>query len=312
MEAILRVPELGILLALVFAVGVFAAINTAFVDWTNIQSILRTIAFIGIVAIGQAMLIVSGEFDLSVGSVAALAAVVGGLLMTSGGMPIPVAIVLAIAVGLVAGAINGVLTVLVGLPALIVTLGMLFAARGLTYVVSSGDQVYPLPKGVDVLAEHLLGLPMSVWCFAAIALLAELAMRRSGFGRRLYATGGNPEAATLAGIRPARIRIAAFVITGGLAALAGVLVMAQLHSGDPQIGTNWELAVIAAVVVGGISLRGGIGTIAGALLGVLFLQVVSSGLVIAGLEATLQPVAVGVVMIAALGLDQVRHRRYGR
>lgn len=311
-QTALRVPEVGILLALALAIAVFTLLNPAFAEWANVQSILRTIAFIGIVGVGQAMLIVAGQFDLSVGSVAALGAVVAALLMTDGGLPVPLAILLAIVLGLGIGLVNGLLVVRVGLPALIVTLGMLFAARGLGYVISDGAQVYPLPEGAGTLAEKVLGLPVSVWCFAVIALLADVAMRRSGFGRRVYAIGGNGEAARLAGIRADRVTISAFALTGGLAALAGVLVMAQLRSGDPQIGLNWELAVIAAVVVGGISLRGGVGSIAGALVGVLFLQVVSSGLVVSGVEATLQPVAVGVVMIAALGLDQLRHRRYGR
>lgn len=311
LHAALRVPEVGILLALVVAVVVFALINPSFVAWANVESNIRTIAFIGIVGVGQAMLIVAGEFDLSVGSVAALGAVVAAILMSDHGLPIPLAVLAAVVLGLLIGLVNGLLTVKVGLPALIVTLGMLFAARGLSYVISGGTQVYPLPDGVSVLSDRVLGLPMAIWIFAVIALVADVAMRRSGFGRRLYAVGGNREAAQLAGIRADRVKLAAFMLTGALAALAGVLVMAQLGSGDPQIGMNWELAVIAAVVVGGISLRGGVGSIAGALLGVLFLQVVSSGLVVSGVEATLQPVAVGTVMIAALGLDQVRHRRFG-
>lgn len=311
LHAALRVPEVGILLALVVAVMVFALVNPSFVAWANIESNVRTIAFIGIVGVGQAMLIVAGEFDLSVGSVAALGAVVAAILMSDHGLPIPLAVLAAIVLGSLIGLVNGVLTVKVGLPALIVTLGMLFAARGLSYVISGGTQVYPLPEGVRTLSDRVLGLPMAIWVFVAIALVADLAMRRSGFGRRLYAVGGNREAAQLAGIRADRVKLAAFMLTGALATLAGVLVMAQLGSGDPQIGMNWELAVIAAVVVGGVSLRGGVGSIAGALLGVLFLQVVSSGLVVSGVEATLQPVAVGTVMIAALGLDQVRHRRYG-
>ncbi len=311
LQQTLRVPEVGILLALVAAVAVFALVNPSFVAWANIESNVRTIAFIGIVGVGQAMLIIAGEFDLSVGSVAALGAVVAAILMSDHGLPIPLAVVAAVALGLLIGLVNGLLTVKVGLPALIVTLGMLFAARGLAYVISGGTQVYPLPDGVRTLSDRVLGLPMAIWVFVVLALVADLAMRRSGFGRRLYAVGGNREAAQLAGIRADRVKLAAFMLTGALAALAGVLVMAQLGSGDPQIGMNWELAVIAAVVVGGISLRGGVGSIAGALLGVLFLQVVSSGLVVSGVEATLQPVAVGTVMIAALGIDQVRHRRFG-
>lgn len=153
------------------------------------------------------------------------------------------------------------------------------------------------------------GLPLALIILLAFVVGFQLITTRTVFGRHLYATGGNAEAAQLAGIRTDRVKIAAFAITGCLAALAGVLLMARLRSGDPQIGIEWELSVIAAVVVGGVSLRGGIGSVAGALLGVLFLQVVSTGLVIAGVESALQPVAVGVVMIAALAVDQLRRTR---
>jgi ribose transport system permease protein len=307
----LRSPEVSLLGALAAAILVFALINPGFVSHANLESNLRTITFIGIVAIGQALLLITGEFDLSVGSVAALGAVVGGLFMHVDHVPVPLAVVLAVLVGAGVGLINGMLVVKLRLPALIVTLGMLFIARGAAYVLSQGKQVYPLPHGIAKLSSQVLGLPVSVWIFVVLGLVAELVTRRSGFGRRLYATGGNEEASLLAGIRTDRIKLSAFVATGALAAFSGVLVMSQLHAGDPQIGTGWELSVVAAVVVGGVSLRGGVGTIAGALLGVLFLQVVSSGLVVAGVEATLQPVAVGVVMIAALALDQLRQRRYG-
>lgn len=309
-EQALRSPEVGLVLALLAAIAVFTVINGGFLSHANVESNLRTITFIGIVAIGQTLLLVSGEFDLSVGAVAALGAVGAALLMHHESWPVPLAVAGGVAIGLLVGLVNGLLTVKLRLPALIVTLGMLFAARGAAYVLSSGRQVYPLPHGAGALADSVAGLPVSVWIFLALALVAEVALRRSGFGRRVYATGGNAEASLLAGIRTDRIKIAAFVITGGLAALAGVLVMAQLGSGDPQIGTDWELSVIAAVVVGGVSLRGGVGTIAGALLGVLFLQVITSGLVVSGVEATLQPVVIGSVMIAALALDQLRQHRY--
>ena len=305
----LRSPEIGLIAALLVAIVAFTIVSPAFASGQTVESTIRTIAFVGLVAVGQTMLLIAGEFDLSVGSVASLGAVVAAVLMTRAELPIAVAIALALCVGLGVGLVNGLLTVKVGLPALIVTLGMLFAARGGAYVISDGREVYPLPDGVRALAGSILGLPLSVWVFAALALVADAVVRRSGFGRRLYATGGNAEAAQLAGIRTDRVKIAAFAITGCLAALAGVLLMARLRSGDPQIGIEWELSVIAAVVVGSVSLRGGIGSVAGALLGVLFLQVVSTGLVIAGVESALQPVAVGVVMIAALAVDQLRRTR---
>jgi len=243
--------------------------------------------------------------------VAGFSAVFCAWLMAHHGWSVPLALAAAVAGGAAIGMVNGLLTVRVGLPAFVVTLGMLFIARGGGYVLGGGREIYPLPDGVRRLASSPLGLPVSVWILLAVTIVGDLVLRRSGFGRRLYATGGNATAARLSGISTARVKLAAFVLTGMLSALAGLLLMAQVNAGDPQIGAGWELSVIAAVVVGGVSLYGGIGTVAGALLGVLFLQIVSTGLVIAKVDASLQPVASGVVMIAALALDVLRRRRIG-
>lgn len=306
---LLRTPELGLVTASALAVLIFSLINSAFLSHANLESILRTIAFIGIIAVGQAILLVSGEFDLSVGSVAGFSAVFAAWLMTQAGWSVALALVAALLAGAAIGMINGLLTVRVGLPAFVVTLGMLLVAKGGGYVLSNGRQIYPIPDGVHSLASSLLGLPISVWILLVATVVGDIVLRRSGYGRRVYATGGNALAARLSGISTARVKLAAFVLTSTLSALAGILLMAQVKAGDPQIGTGWELSVIAAVVVGGVSLFGGVGTVAGALLGVLFLQIVSTGLVIVKVDATLQPVVSGAIMIVALAIDSWRRKR---
>jgi ribose transport system permease protein len=307
---LLRRPELGLILVLALSTVIFTSINSAFISGPNVESNLQTASFIGLVAIGETFLIISGQFDLSVGSVAAFAAVAAAVLMAHHGVPVPLAILIAVLLGALAGLINGLLVVKAGLPALIITLGMLFAARGGTYVLGGGTQVYPLPSAATWFSHKYAGLPASVWIVFVLAVGADIVLRRSQYGRRVYATGGNARAAALAGIRVDRVQIAAFVLTGALSALAGVFAMAQLQSGDPQIGTGWELSVIAAVVVGGVSLRGGVGAVAVAVVGVVFLQAIQSGLVVSGVAAALQPVAVGLVMILALAVDRIRSPRY--
>lgn len=308
-QRVFGAPEtLLVAASMVVLAVVFAALEPAFLSGPNLSTILRTIAFIGIVAVGQTLLLVSGDFDLSVGSVAGLGAVFSALLMADLGLPVAVAVLGGLLAGGLVGLVNGLLTVHVGIPAFLVTLGMLFAAKGLTFVLSSGQQIYPLPDGVALLAAEPFGLPVSVWVFVAVVLIGDLLLRKSTYGRRVYAIGGNEKATRLSGINTKRTRVAGFVATGALAAAAGVLLMARLGSGDPQIGSGWELTVIVAVVVGGVSLFGGIGTVVGALVGLLFLQVLSTGLVITGFDATLQPAVLGVVLIAALGLKAlVRH-----
>lgn len=306
------VPELGLMVMILAAGVVFTLVNPAFGSGPNIESLFRTIVFTGIVLIGQATLLIVGEFDLSVGSVAGMGAIVAGVLMVDVGLSIPVAIVLGVISGVAAGLVSGLVTTKVGIPAFVTTLSMLFVARGIGYVLSGGDPVYPLPSEVGALAKTvILGLPSSVWIFLALVLLFDLLMRFTIWGRVAYATGGSFRTARLAGIATDRVKIGAFMLTGGLSAFAGVLLTSRLGRADPSIGLGWELNVIAAAVVGGVRLGGGMGTMTGAFLGLLFLQVIQTGLVIAGVDATLQPVVSGVVMIVAVGLDLLRRRRFG-
>ena len=307
-----RTPELGLLLMLLLAGTVFTLINPAFATVANVESLFRTIVFTGIVLIGQAILLIVGEFDLSVGSVAGMGAIVAGVLIAEVGLPIPLGMLLGVVAGATVGLVNGVVTTKVGIPAFVTTLSMLFVARGIAYVLSGGDPVYPLPTEVGDLAKTvILGIPSSIWIFLILVVVFDLIMRRSTWGRIAYSTGGNARTSRLAGIDTARVKIAAFVLTGALSAFAGVMLMSRLGRADPSIGLGWELNVIAAAVVGGVRLGGGAGTIAGAFLGLLFLQVIQTGLVIAGVDATLQPVVSGLVLITAVGLDMMRRQRYG-
>jgi ribose transport system permease protein len=310
-DRIFRVPEMGLLILLLVAFAGFTLVNGGFASGPNIQSLFLTIAYTGIVMVGEAVLMIAGEFDLSVGSVAGMAAIIGGILMTKGGLPVPVAIIGAIAAGAVVGLANGVITVKVGIPAFVTTLSMLFVAKGIGYVLSGGDPVYPLPKDVAVLARtDILGQPSLIWVFLLIVVVVDLTMRHTTWGRVIYATGGNPLTTRLAGIRTDRVKILAFILCAALASLGGVLLVSRLQRADASIGLGWELNVIAACVVGGVALGGGAGTIAGAFLGLVLLQGVVQGLVIIGVSSSLQPVVAGIVLIAAAGFDLYRRRRF--
>jgi ribose transport system permease protein len=305
------VPEMGlVILCLVAFVG-FTLANRGFASGPNIQSLFLTIVYTGIVAVGESVVMITGEFDLSVGSVAGMGAIVAGLLMTTAGLPVPFAILGGVAAGGLVGLVNGVLTVKVGIPAFVTTLSMLFVAQGIGYVLSGGDPVYPLPPGVAVLARtDIVGIQSSIWVFLLIIAVADLALRFTTWGRVIYATGGNPLTSRLAGIRTGRVKILAFVLCGALASFGGIVLVSRLQRADASIGQGWELNVIAACVVGGIALGGGAGTIAGAFLGLVLLQSVVQGLVIIGVDSTLQPVVAGIVLVSAVGFDLYRRRRY--
>ena len=309
---LVAVGEVGVLLALIVIITFFYILQPAFLSERNVRAILRVVSFIGIIAIGQTILLIGGEFDLSVGAVAGLSAVSSAKLMTAAGWPVPLALLGGVLVGGSVGLINGLVVVELKIPAFIQTLGMLFIGQGLIQVVTNGYPVYPLPEiiGKIGIANIVFGLGWSFVFFVVAALAADFILRRTVLGRNMYATGGNPEVARLVGIDTARYKIGAFVVVGMLAAVAGMFVMADLASGTTSIGSGWELTVIAGVVVGGVSLFGGSGTLAGGLIGVLLLQVVTSGLVVVGVNANWQQIAIGVIMVLAVGLDILRRRHF--
>ncbi len=305
---LVAISEVGVFAALVLLVAFFFIIEPAFLSERNVRAMLRVVSFIGIIAVGQTLLLVAGEFDLSVGSVAGFSAVISAQLMTALALPVPVAIGAGILAGALLGAVNGVSVVKFKIPAFIQTLGMLFIGQGLIQVVTNGTPIYPLPKIVSTIgvSEVIFGMGWSFVFFISVSLVADFVLRRTVLGRNLYATGGNPEVAGLVGISAAKYKMGAFIAVGALAGFAGNFVMADLASGATSIGSGWELQVIAGVVVGGVSLFGGSGTIAGGVLGVLLLQVVTSGLVVIGVSSNWQQIAVGVIMVFAVGLDIAR------
>ncbi|AZO57073.1 MULTISPECIES: ABC transporter permease [unclassified Mesorhizobium] len=308
----IAVGEVGVLAAMALLIAFFWLLEPAFLSERNIRAILNVVSFVGIIAIGQTVLLVAGEFDLSVGSVAGLSAVVAAKLMTAAALPVTVGILCGIGVGALIGLLNGLIVVRLGIPAFIQTLGMLFIGQGLIQVVTGGYPVYPLPEAINTIGgtDLAFGLGWSFAFFIIAAVAADFVLRRTVLGRNIYATGGNKEVAHLVGINTNACKIGAFITVGALSAIAGMFVMADLGSGGTSIGSGWELTVIAGVVVGGVSLFGGAGTVAGGVVGILMLKVVQSGLVVIGVNSNWQQIAVGVIMVMAVGLDIVRRRYF--
>jgi len=310
--SLITVGEVGVIAALLLIVALFYVLEPAFLSERNVRAILIVVSFVGIIAIGQTVLLVAGEFDLSVGSVAGVSAVSAAQLMTTLAWPVSLAVIGGMGIGLLIGLVNGIIVVKFKIPAFIQTLGMMFIGQGLIQLITDGYPIYPLPEAVGNFGEStfVFGLGWSFVFFIVAALVADFVLRRTVLGRNLYATGGNPEVARLVGINTAWYKIGAFMAVGALAAIAGMFVMADLKSGTTSIGTGWELVVIAGVVVGGVSLFGGVGTVAGGVAGILVLKVVQSGLVVVGVDPNWQQIAVGVIMVAAVGLDILRRRYF--
>ena len=299
----------GVLIPLLLFIAFFYVLNPVFLTPKSMATMLRALSFVGIIALGQTFLMISGEFDLSVGSTAGLCAIVCSHLMANMGWGIAPAIVAGLLTGAVVGLVNSFVVLKMGVPAFIATLGMLYMARGVNYLISKGYSIYPLPEPVnDFGVSQPGGISWSFFIFIILALIFDQVLRRTVHGRKLYAVGGNKEVANLAGISPNLIKASGFVLVGVMAGLAGILLMSRIVTGQPTIGLGWELNVIAAVVIGGVSLWGGVGTIAGAVIGLLIMQVVSTGLIFINVDPYWQTVAVGAIMILAVFLDLLRRR----
>ncbi|MFD0903467.1 ABC transporter permease/substrate-binding protein [Actinomadura sediminis] len=300
--------ENGALAGLVILVLALAVASDDFLTVTNLLNVGVQAAVVAILAFGATFVIVTAGIDLSVGSVAALSAVVLAWTATEQGMPWPVALVFAIAAGLAAGLVNGLLITYGKLPPFIATLAMLGIARGLALVISDGSPI-AFPGAVtrlgDTIGEYL---PVPVLVMIVMGLLTALILARTYSGRAMYAIGGNEEAARLSGIRVDRQKLVTYALSGAFAAVAGIVLASRLASAQPQAAEGYELDAIAAVVIGGASLSGGKGRAFGTLVGALILAVLRNGLNLLSVSAFWQQVVIGVVIALAVLLDTVRRR----
>ncbi|MEL0059356.1 MAG: ABC transporter permease, partial [Verrucomicrobiales bacterium] len=292
-----------------------------FLKRDNLLNITNQIAVIAIIAIGMTTVIISGGIDLSVGSLIAFSAVLACLLIREvGGALDATAIGMTLAclgalwASAAIGGITGGLITFFGVPPFIVTLGMMLMASGAAYLLSGGESVYQVPDRFVWLGRGttLGGLPNAVLLMILLYLLAHFMMGRTRWGRYLYAVGGNAEAARLSGVPVKRIQLSAYVLSGALAGLGGVIMASQLKSGAPTYGQMYELYVIAAVVVGGTSLSGGEGKILGTLIGAFIIAVIQNGMNLMNIEPYTQKVILGLVILLAVLLDKLKQRGLGR
>jgi ribose transport system permease protein len=295
-------------IVLTVGIGVF---HHDFLDLDNLLSILQESVYIGILAAGMSFLLAMRELDLSVGSNFGLSLVVAALLMQHGWTPW-LAGAAAVVLGGFFGLVNALAVQIFQIPTIIATLATLSMGRGLAYALTSGQQVVNLPASSSFftfLGGTTLGVATSVWVFLIVVVLLTVTLRMTPFGYRVRSIGSNPEAAAFAGISIARVRIQALVLVGLLAGLAGALGLAFFISGDPNIGSGFELQAIAAAVIGGTPLRGGSGTSFGAAFGAILLTVVASGLVFFNVPLNWSSFATGVVILLAVALDSLLRRR---
>ncbi|HEY8986942.1 MAG TPA: substrate-binding domain-containing protein [Streptomyces sp.] len=298
----------GALTALIVLVIAMSALSGDFLTTDNLLNVGVQAAVTAILAFGVTFVIVSAGIDLSVGSVAALSATVLAWSATSHGVPVFIAVILALATGIAAGLINGFLISYGKLPPFIATLAMLSVGRGLALVISDGSPI-AFPDSISHLGDTLGGwLPVPVLVMIAMGLITAFVLGRTYIGRSMYAIGGNEEAARLSGLRVPRQKLAIYAMSGVFAAVAGIVLASRLSSAQPQAASGYELDAIAAVVIGGASLAGGTGKASGTLIGALILAVLRNGLNLLNVSAFWQQVVIGVVIALAVLLDTVRRK----
>jgi ribose transport system permease protein len=301
--------DMGTLIGLVLIFAVFAALSPTFLSSRNLVNILQQSSINACIAVGMTLVIISGGIDLSVGPVAALSAVVSASLLASG-MPPWAGVAVGLGVGIACGVVNGVLVAYGGLQPFIVTLGTLSIFRALALIYTGGNPVFNIPTTFrEWFASSPFGLPMPVIIVSVVGLLAWLMLRKTPLGEYIYAVGGNEEAARLAGVPIERTKIAAYAISGGLASLAALVVVARLGAAEPILGNLWELEAIAAAAIGGASLMGGKGGIFGTLLGAIILGAMRNGLTLLNVQAFYQLLATGAVILLAMLVDRFTRGR---
>jgi ribose transport system permease protein len=301
--------DAGGLIVLLILFGALTLGSDEFLTGDNLANLARQVAVFGIIAVGQLLIILTAGIDLSVGSVLGLTGCVTAELLVHGWGIIP-AILVGLAAGAAIGVFNGTLVAYGKLPPFIVTLGMLGIARGAVLVLTDASTVQPLPDAFGNIANgDFLGLPNLLWMFAVVVAIAAFVLRRTVFGRYIYAVGSNPESARLAGVPVNRVLVAVYMIGGLLAAVGGVLFTSRLNAGIPTAGTGYELNAIAACVIGGASLFGAKGGAFGAAAGALIVGTLNNGGNLLAVNAFYLQIIIGALILAAVAFDQWQSKR---
>lgn len=317
--------KLSALITLMLLIAVFSFGNAAFFSVNNGLTVLLQTSVIGLLGIGMTLVIITGGIDLSVGAVLALSGTVTGLLVKAG-VPVPLGMTIGVLVGALCGLCNGLIITKMRITPFVATLGMMLIARGIALQMTGAAPISQLGKAFGRLGNGALfrmvemqpnglnrvvfpGIPYPVILLIIVAIAVAYLLRRRALGRHIYAVGSNEEASRLSGVNVVRTKIAAYVISGALAGLAGNVLMSRLVTAQPNEGVMYELDAIAAAVIGGASLMGGVGTISGTMIGAFIIGVLRNGLNMAGVSAFIQQIIIGIVVILAVFIDQMRNRK---
>ncbi|WLS93035.1 ABC transporter permease [Gilliamella apis] len=302
--------NIGILIALLLISIILSFASPVFLSQENMLSVLRQVSTNMCLALGMTLIIILGGIDLSVGSIVAMAGTLTVGFISIGEMGIVPAILLGLFIGTLCGAANGVAIAYTGIPPFIVTLAMMMIARGVGYIYSGGQSIRIFDESFTSIGTGYLGMiPYPVIYMVVFIVVMLVVVNRTRLGTYIYALGGNREAARLSGIAIKRVEIIVYTIAGFLAAFAGIVLAARMYSGQPSVAQGYEMDAIAACVLGGISMSGGIGRISGTILGVIVIGIINNGLNLLGVNSFWQLVAKGVIIFLAVYVDMLKRKK---
>jgi ribose/xylose/arabinose/galactoside ABC-type transport system permease subunit len=301
--------ELGVVIPLIVFFMIFALRSPNFYSSDNIMNILRNASYTLIGAVGMTLLLITGIFDLSAGSQLAFGGVITGFALIAG-IDIPLAILIGIAATSLGGVLMGISTVILKIPCFIGGMGVMYILKGVVLLATGGMPVFPLPENFSALTNYQVGpLPLVLVVAAVMSIIAHIVLKYTVFGRKIFACGGNVETSRLAGIRTNRILFVVHIISACCMGIAGVLTAARLGSGQPTAGADYNMTIIAACVIGGVSLFGGAGSILGAVFGSIFMTMLTNGMTITGISPFYQQLILGIVVIVSVAFDRFRTAR---
>ncbi len=297
----------GVIAALVVEIILMSILSPYFLKMQNLFNVFKNISIIGIISVGMTMVIITGGLDLSVGSMVGLGGMVAAAFITKVGVNPLLSVVLGVATGCLVGFVISIFVNKLHINSIIVTLAMLSILKGFTYMLSKGSNIFIQAPRVNFLGQGYIGpIPFPVILMIAFIALGAGFLRYTVPGRQIFASGGNERAAKLAGINVQKIRTIVFIVTSGLAAFSGIVMAGMLGSAEISAGTGLELDVIAAVIIGGTSLKGGKGTVIGSLIGAAIMGILKNGFILLGFSFEMQIISIGVVIILAVVVDSIR------
>ncbi|MFV0352394.1 MAG: ABC transporter permease [Oscillospiraceae bacterium] len=294
----------GIILVLIMLIVVFSVLSPRFLKLDNVFNILRQVSIVGIISVGMTFVMLTGGIDLSCGAVVGVASVGAALLMTKYNLPPVAAALIMCLCGLVIGIANGFFIAQLGIPPLIATLGMMTSVRGIAYIITGGLPVFGFDPTFTKLGQGYLGvIPIPVIIMLVAFLFGAVYLSKTRAGRHIYGVGGNEEASRLSGVHVKRIKYLVYAVAGVMSALAGVVLLSRTNSGQPNAGQGYEMDVITAVVLGGVSMTGGQGKIGKVIVGVLIMGILTNGMTMLSVYEYTQQFIKGLVLIAAVAFD---------